>query len=380
MIFFSKNHQLKQINIMNNKFTEKFQKELNKFNKWAKKNYTILDKDNEKNIEVEWENISIPEYQEPPRNKLELYIKETIKLYKIKSNDTNNEIENYKTIVLNFKNEKSTKKRIKTDKKEKTEIKNKDKELKHPTLDSNIDSTDFYWHDNLDVKTTDLIQTFGEPEYTWNEESDHIWEWKIILNDKKYSIYDLETEFLKNKLEHTFENMQNVKWNIAGELKKKSIRDIKNINKYIENTNKKLSNKITNSIETNVKNEREIIKIKKEKANKKSRNDKDTNKENTLKKQKNTKEKQNTIESQNENKDELELEDKEKLQEQDQEFQDQEQEEFQEQENFSEDETDQIFSDSNDEDVDEIVSNIKDCKLGIKPIDLNDITFDDIIF
>lgn len=212
-------------------FTEKFEKELTKFINWAIENYTVLDDNN--NV-INWKSIIVSEYKEPPRNKLEMYIKEIMKNYVIKSKQTDNKIENYKTIIINFKNEKKIKKGLKNKK-----IDNKNNKI--PILDKSIDTSDFHWHCQLDVTTTQLLNAFGKPEYTYNTLSKHIWEWKIIIKDKKYSIYDWRSEFLDDEKKHNFEIIDKNKiiWHLCGEKEKKSVVDIKNLLKYIENAKNK---------------------------------------------------------------------------------------------------------------------------------------------
>ncbi len=336
-------------------FSEKFEKEFNKFKKWASEKYIVLYKsDDEK--QIDWDDISIPDYTEPPRNKLELYVKQTMNIYKIKSKETNNEIENYKTIILNFKNEKTIKKRVKTDKKDTKQ----EKDIKKPICDTKIDSTNFHWHDEFTSKTCELIAAFGEPEYSWNDDSKHIWEWKLIINDKKYSICDLGSEFLKNQHEHTVENMCNVKWNISGESKKKSIRDIKSLYKYISVHSTNVKQK-ENTMDKQKKLKKQIKQNRKPKHSKEENINKTQNEdENVICDQLNT---EDTVYIDNKNLDDFENEN----------------------ENFQTDdiayeieETEEIFSDSNEEDIDEIVSEISKCKMGIKHINLDDINFDDI--
>lgn len=214
--------------------TEKFEKELYKFKEWIVENYTPFSIVN--NEQTEFQKIDMSNYIEPPRNKLEVYVKMIMKDYKIISKQTGNQIENYKTIVINFKNAKITKKNEK--KESKKTIKNSINGNISPIVDKTIDSSDFYWHDILDDITTEqLINVFGEPEYVYTKQrerdSKDIWEWKITIGNNKYCIYDWRSDFLHETEKHTRENMKRVIWNLGGESKKRILADIKMLIRYI---------------------------------------------------------------------------------------------------------------------------------------------------
>lgn len=237
-------------------FTEKFQKELCKFINWADEKYIIFDKENNK---ISWSKIDDINYEEPPRNKLDMYIKELMKNYKIKTFQEENTIENYKTIIINFKNDKHEKKMDKNKKKQQK----LNKENNTIISISDFDSSDFYWHDTLDnISSEQLINVLGDPEYTYNESSFHIWEWKITIKKNKYSIYDWKSQNLYDIDKHTKDNLKNIIWHISGENKKKSINDIKTLLKYI-NTNSKIIKPIyekkIHSIEDIEENEQDKI-------------------------------------------------------------------------------------------------------------------------
>lgn len=221
--------------------TEKFEKELYKFKEWIIDNYTPFSITN--NQQTCFENIDMSNYIEPPRNKLEVYVKMIMKDYKIISKETGNQIENYKTIVINFKNAKITKKNEKKESKKTKIIKNAINVTIIPTIDKTIDSSDFYWHDTLeDINTEQLINIFGEPDYVYSENRDSkdIWEWKITIGNNKYCIYDWRSDFLHDTEKHTRENMNNIIWNLGGESKKRILNDIKILIKYI-NTNQNIN-------------------------------------------------------------------------------------------------------------------------------------------
>ena len=245
--------------------TEKFEKELYKFMVWADNNYSLASEDNKPqdiDNKMLFKNLDMSNYVEPPRNKLEIFVKMIMKNYKIVSKETNNTIENYKTLVINFKNDKTTKKI------QKKESKNEKNTNKIPIIDKTIDSSDFYWHETLDypkIHTQQLIEIFGEPDYLYNKDSDskNIWEWKISIGNNKYCIYDWRSEFFDDIEKHTYENMNNIIWNLEGESKKKIVADLKILMKFINKNSTKINfeTEIQSKIQTENTNDKHLEEI-----------------------------------------------------------------------------------------------------------------------
>jgi hypothetical protein len=85
---------------MNTQLTDKFVKELEKFCDWANKNnYIITDRDNNQQI---WNIDLLNNFNEPNRNKLEIYIKSIREIYNIEYN--NDTVNDAKLLVKEYKN------------------------------------------------------------------------------------------------------------------------------------------------------------------------------------------------------------------------------------------------------------------------------------
>ena len=185
---------------MSNNISDKFKKELVNFFKWVEDaNYTVLSKNGE---DQEWCLSLCPDYIEPGRYKLIVFIENILINYNIHLDDTN--IIDAKQMVTNFKNYKPKKEeKTKSPKKEK-ETKSPKKETKSPKKDTiTINETEQLVNDvNLDTScngmlceleftTQQLENIFGcKAEFTGNEHTDHRYEWKFTFKNIVYSIYD----------------------------------------------------------------------------------------------------------------------------------------------------------------------------------------------
>jgi len=242
--------------------TDKFAKELKSFFEWASNNnYLIKDIDSE---EHNWTIKLLFNFEEPGRNKLELYIKSLLNKYTISIND--NDINDSKLLAKEFKENKPkkvTKKEIseeetpkkvtkkvtkkETTKKETpeetseetpTKVTKKEtpkKETKKETpkketpkketsviLDMSLDTSYTNELNTLKYCTDELVDVFGEPVKTGEKDDGHVYEWKIKINDSIYAIYDWYNE----------DNFENTTWYLAGE--DESEHNIKTLYKYID--------------------------------------------------------------------------------------------------------------------------------------------------
>ncbi len=111
---------------MSNNISDKFKKELVNFFKWVEdSNYTV----SKNGEDQEWSLSLCPDYIEPGRYKLIVFIEKILINYKIHLDDTN--IIDAKQMVTNFKNYKPTKETTKSPKKEtKSPTKSPKKETK----------------------------------------------------------------------------------------------------------------------------------------------------------------------------------------------------------------------------------------------------------
>lgn len=237
------------VQIETRKMTDKFGKELDKFMKWAEENdYRIRNKNGED--KKKWNKELLTSFVEPARNKLETYIKELIKEYVIEKDE--DEIEDPKLLAKEFKECKPKRKRQteletdndskssdkesnieKTKKGKNKEVKEKVKRVtkkskKENNNDDNVivnmklDTTNTYYLDTLEFTTIELVNKLGEPNKTGGKDDKHRYEWKLMINNNVYSIYDW-CKYGK------FEEFENEKWYIGG-----TSDDKKNVDKLIE--------------------------------------------------------------------------------------------------------------------------------------------------
>ena len=249
-------------NIDNEVLTDKFEKEVQSFFRWATKSEYHL-KDNDSPVEWSIELLNNITFSEPCRNKLEVLIKSVMQNYTVYYNETIED--DAKLISKNFKQspvEKSPKKLAK-EKKEKiikkpkkkidtkltnkqllykikitedTEINNirinntdkikitEDTEINNIRINKDLNTDKTNYVDTLDYWTKDLIRIFGEPEKNKsNDNREYIYEWKIQVNDEIYSIHDWHTECI--------EDFENITWHLASNETNKNNVDL--LIKYI---------------------------------------------------------------------------------------------------------------------------------------------------
>jgi hypothetical protein len=236
---------------MSYELTKNFEKELNLFFSWVNQYYLV---ENDLNDIVEWSKELLTEFNETPRKKLDGFLKHVFKIYIIKNKENNDVIDSYTDLVAQFKD---TKDDYKNDYKNDFEIseKKKNKEYKdnnggnngrkiknktacdddsdddyeisledlnkNPYADDNIidmeivinhelNTKNTWWLTNLVYDTDTLLNIFGEPVLTGNENDKHRYEWKFECNNKIYSIYDWKfnnTEFC---------DFKDAKWFLGG--------------------------------------------------------------------------------------------------------------------------------------------------------------------
>jgi hypothetical protein len=218
---------------MSYELTKNFEKELNLFFLWVTEYYIV---ENDLNDVVEWNKELLSEFNETPRKKLDGFLKHVFKIYIIKNKESNDVMDSYTDLVTQFKSTKDEyKNEYKNDfkKENKKENNNKGRKIHNKTepydtelydsdddyeisledLNKNADSfpdnmeivinnelntKNTWWLTNLVYDTDTLLNTFGEPVLTGNENDKHRYEWKFQCNNKIYSIYDWkfkDTEF-----------------------------------------------------------------------------------------------------------------------------------------------------------------------------------------
>ena len=200
--------------------SDKFKKELEKFFEWVSvSGYVISDYDE---VECEWSDELLSEFEEPSRNKLEMYIKGLF--YKYVIIQGSEEITDAKLLTKEFKEApkvtkaKKEKVEVKKAKKEKVEVKKAKKEKVEEeekpkkakkekveelerqvevVVDPKLDTSKTYYMDTIDYTTDELKSVFGEPMKTGDESDEWCFEWKLSVREKGkddeiYTIYDWE--------------------------------------------------------------------------------------------------------------------------------------------------------------------------------------------
>jgi hypothetical protein len=123
----------------------KFQQQLQEFFEWAHTN-SLLSKD-----------AIVPNFEEPPRNKLKAYILQLQDLY------------NVPDLYTRYT-------------------------CQEPIRNDNLDTSDVSWVNTLDFTTDEIKSVFGEPLENGTDEDEHTFEWKIEVNGQPLSIYDWGTD------------------------------------------------------------------------------------------------------------------------------------------------------------------------------------------
>ena len=185
----------------------KFEKELSKFIAWVENTeYKISDVVD--NTPLKWNEVSLSNFEEPGRNKLETYIKELMKCYFISKDDEElndiklmtKEFREYKPKRkmtdtksdddLNTEKTKSVKKMRKTEKSKTIEKQNDNNEKYFDVVVSDeFDTSNTWYLRTLSQSTDDLLKIFGKPIEAI-EKSEYQYEWKIMVGDKLFSIYN----------------------------------------------------------------------------------------------------------------------------------------------------------------------------------------------
>lgn len=242
--------------------TEKFEKELVKCFKWLNESGYVV-KDVVDGAEVGWQMSLLVQFIEPGRNKLECYIKEIIKNYIIEFGGKT--IDDYKLIVKEFKESKASKisnkksddklkeKKVEKSKKEKnTEITKTEKSKKTKKLENKIEeivinmnlcTSDTYYLDTLVYTTQQLVNILGDPEKTGNESTKHQFEWKFMIRNNVYTIYDWKNE------DGEFSNFEDAEWFLGG-----NSEDEENIKMFYQLMTKKLEDIEIETIQQNLNN------------------------------------------------------------------------------------------------------------------------------
>ena len=213
--------------------TETFKKEMIEFITWVElNNYTLHNKSDKSDplqaeacfgLEVEWTINLLPEYEEPKRNKLLLFLKNILEIYDIiKDSSTINDTEQ---LIRNFKDRpKETKPRKKRTlpKKEspkkspKKELKELHEELHELKLDSSIDTVDLGYLSETEFTTKELEHFFNEAPVECTYNPDCRYEWKFWFNGKRYSLYNWAYH------DDTFDEYYDNEWFLSGENKNDS--------------------------------------------------------------------------------------------------------------------------------------------------------------
>lgn len=192
--------------------TEKFAKELNKFFGWAKDTGYVITKSGNS---VDWSLKLLSGFEEPGRNKMDAYIKGLMKKYVISKDDE--DIDDYKVILKDFKDNKPKRKRADTS----TEGESVNTTV---VVDNNLDTSGTYYLETLDFDTNTLLKKFGKP--LKNNGEKNRFEWKVKVGDNVYSIYDWVND------EGEFDSFADTWWHIGG--LKSNKKDIKTIMDYLK--------------------------------------------------------------------------------------------------------------------------------------------------
>jgi len=182
--------------------TAKFEKELTKFIAWVEMtDYKISDIVD--GTELEWNSISLDNFEEPGRNKLETYIKQLMKVYFVSRDG--NEINDIKLMTKEFREYKPKRSRSDTESESEAKVVKRVKDVKtkknikdktskkNETFDvvvsDSFDTSDTWYINTLSQSTQDLVNALGEPIKNKNSD-DYQYEWKIMVGGKVFSIYN----------------------------------------------------------------------------------------------------------------------------------------------------------------------------------------------
>lgn len=233
-------------------YTDKFAKELTKFFMWMNENSYIVK--NEESEKLELNEMLLPDFEEPGRNKLDSYIRELMKTYKIEKEDE--VMDDYKLIAKEFKENKPKTVRNKNIKAIKTEensassdeepkkiirkrvaSSSKQSDIQEEIIVNNsIDTKDTYYLNTLDFTTQQLVGKLGEPIQSGEEGDKHRFEWKLQVGENVYTIYDWVYE------DGTFDDFEEAEWFLGGNVSNK--KEQNKIIEFIGGVVKRMSKKV----------------------------------------------------------------------------------------------------------------------------------------
>ena len=186
-------------------FSEKFSKEMEKFFSWAQEHgYSVHAA--KTGADKKWKLDLLKSFEEPGRNKLEGFLREVMKTYVIRNGDE--EIDDYKLMVKEFKDTKPKRKRTDST----ASVKSTVDAAAHPVcvVDSKLDTSETYYLDTLDFTTEQLEMRMGKPVKAGGKGDSFRWEWRVLIGDNVYSIYDWKNEAGE------FDDYQETEWYMAG--------------------------------------------------------------------------------------------------------------------------------------------------------------------
>lgn len=182
-------------------YSEKFAKEMEKFFSWVQdQGYTIQAA--KTGAEKKWKLDLLKSFEEPGRNKLEGFLREVMKTYVIRNGDE--EVDDYKLMVKEFKDTKPKRKRTEST----ASVNSTDDGA--CVVDSKLDTSETYYLDTLDFTTEQLEMRMGKPVKAGGKGDSFRWEWRVLIGDNVYSIYDWKNEAGE------FDDYQETEWYMAG--------------------------------------------------------------------------------------------------------------------------------------------------------------------
>jgi len=284
-------------------FSASFNKELTKFFAWAV-GQAIIIRDAVTGHEANWNMNLLKSFEEPARNKLDVYIRELLKVYSIIQEGT--EVDDAKTLAKEFKesskkdkesskvNKESNKvnkesKKANTESKKKETVKKSKKEQKQVeennnsvsdadvkpkskkqktskqalqmNVDGSLDTSQTYYLDTLPFTTEQIVAKWGIPQKEPKPQQ-HQYEWKFAVGEQVYSIYDWVYA------DGTFDHLENAKWYLGGTASPNA-KDVIKMLKDTFSTTPKKSEKTKKSIEKTTKKSETTTKKSSKKSNKK---------------------------------------------------------------------------------------------------------------
>jgi len=212
-----------------NTWSERFVSEYERFVNWfPSTEYKLLEKGGS---QVSWKDVETTGYEEPSRNKLETFIKFTMKNYLLCKDGEEitdvkllakqfRECKKRKTSItkesknVNKKQKKEEKKEQKEEKKEQKEEKKQKKEQKEEKkfdviVDEKLDTSDIEYLKTLTFNTLELEKCFGKPIFFPNEK-EYQYEWKLMIGSKIFSIYNWLND------NNDFDDFKECEWYLAG--------------------------------------------------------------------------------------------------------------------------------------------------------------------